>query len=88
MIRVVNRNGIRDSSFFFFRPLSALWESKYLIIIGQFYFSSAIPYDGYPQKKIRGYNVAVIIILTLFGSAGIIFAVICFAFNTVFRRRK
>ncbi|XP_011409909.1 PREDICTED: gamma-aminobutyric acid type B receptor subunit 1-like [Amphimedon queenslandica] len=74
MVRVVNRDGIRNSILFFIEPLSTLWGK--------------IPYDGYAEKKIREYNSAFVTVFTLLASAGVMFAGVCLAFTIIFRKKK
>lgn len=50
--------------------------------------SIGIPYDGHMEKKIRSYNTPMQVVFTLMSSAGIVFAAVCFLFNTIFRKKK
>ena len=46
------------------------------------------PYDGLPKKEIATIIVPVTVIFVLLDGCGILFALICLAFNILFRRKK
>jgi hypothetical protein len=47
-----------------------------------------IPPDGAPLQVINTFHIALVVIFYLLATTGIIFAVGCFLFNLIFRKRK
>ena len=50
--------------------------------------SGGPPLDGTPIKIIRTFKLWLIVIFDCLASLGIVFAIACLVFNTVFRKRK
>lgn len=50
--------------------------------------SDGIPYDGVPGEDIRTAFIPLVIVIYLLAAAGIFFAIVCLAFNYIFRNRK
>ena len=48
----------------------------------------AIPYDGAPEEKEVSVDPSLTIIFFILAAAGIVFAVVCLAFNFIFRNKK
>ena len=46
------------------------------------------PHDGLPLRRPGTVSVALTVIFALLATDGIIFAIVCLVFNTVFRDRK
>ena len=47
-----------------------------------------IPYDGVPTKKDVSVALSLTVIFSLLATLGIAFAVVCLAFNFIFRNKK
>ena len=56
------------------------------------FFSNAIlgliTPDGVPIMMTNGVHIVLVVLFELLGVAGIVFTIICFVFNIVFRERK
>ena len=46
------------------------------------------PYDGYPERKIDQTHIALVIVYNVAAVVGLVFVIVCFVFNVVFRKRK
>jgi hypothetical protein len=81
---------------FTFSP-EQLWSSKMditwyryeffqlLIIIIQL---DGIPYDGTPVEIIETVDISLTVIFTVLSTIGIVFTIVCLAFNFIFKDRK
>ena len=47
-----------------------------------------IPYDGVPLQEQVSVDLSLTIVFAILATAGIVFAVACFAFNCIFRNKK
>ena len=59
---------------------------KYLIY--NYFVAEIVPFDGSPLSKVVTVPLAAIIPIYTMATVGIIFAIICFLFTLIFRRRK
>ena len=50
--------------------------------------TEGVPYDGVPEEDIRTAFIPLVIVIYLLAAAGILFAIVCLAFNYFFRNRK
>ena len=46
------------------------------------------PWDGTPEVRINSPLLALMVVVYVFSSSGIVFALVCMVFNIVFRKRK
>ena len=47
-----------------------------------------IPYDGVPMEQEVAVAIPIIVIFSILAAVGIVFSVVCLAFNFIFRRKK
>ena len=47
-----------------------------------------VPYDGTPTAVIETVHISLTVIFTVLSTIGIVFTIVCLAFNFVFRDRK
>ena len=50
--------------------------------------SDGVPPDGRPVSTVSTYHIAVVIVFYTIALFGIAFAIVCLAFNIIFRNRK
>ena len=46
------------------------------------------PYDGVPEERNLAVDHSLTVIFSILATAGIVFAVVCLAFNFIFRNKK
>lgn len=73
----------------------SVWNGRYInvchahiIMHMQNYYPGSIPYDGVPRKENVTVHVAIYSIYIPLASAGIVFAIVCFIFNFLYREAK
>ncbi len=54
----------------------------------KFFSLDGVPYDGVEETEIITTNIVLSSLYILFSSIGIVFAIICFVFNLVFKNKK
>ena len=47
-----------------------------------------LPYDGYPERIIDQYHIALFSIYCILIVGGLVFAAVCLIFNILFRKKK
>ena len=60
----------------------------YVILFFYVYIIGGIPQDGSPVDVISKFSLIVVGIIYTFSLAGIVFTLVCFGFNVIFRKRK
>ena len=47
-----------------------------------------IPFDGVPTEDIATAFIPLVVVIYIFAAAGVIFSIVCLAFNCIFRNKK
>jgi hypothetical protein len=50
--------------------------------------SDGIPFDGVPAEDIATAFIPLVVVIYLFAAAGVVFSIVCLAFNCIFRNKK
>ena len=59
------------------------------IIISYYFDQDGMPpYDGFPVIGIATNSIALVVIYDIIAGIGIIFAIVCFTFNVIFRKKR
>lgn len=72
------------------QSLMQSYQQKYIVYISQIYasISDGIPPDGTPIQIIHSYKVGLTATYYTLALAGVTLAIVCMAFNFIFREKK
>ena len=65
-----------------------LFSSICMLNINNILYIDGVPYDGVPEEEVVTVHTSVTVILAILATAGLVFTVVCLAFNFIFRKRR